>query len=117
MLITSGSRLETGQFNKGVDWQVNLDDVIAVHERPAAVLRRPAVSCSFQTDRKKGNGIQYDRCSMQCNALSQKHVSSTVTDAGSRPLIPAISKNYDTQNSTKLYKEIILHIWSQVSEA
>ena len=30
--------------NKGVYyWQVNLDDVIAVHERPAAVLRRLAV--------------------------------------------------------------------------
>jgi len=49
MHITSGSRLETGQFNKGVYWQVNLDDVIAVHERPAVVLRlsdRPGLNDS-----------------------------------------------------------------------
>jgi len=54
--VTEISLLETGRFNKGVYWQVNLDDLIAVHERPAAILQHPAVSCGapvscgFQTD-------------------------------------------------------------------
>jgi len=53
MHITSGSRLETGQCNKGVYWQVNLDDLIAVNERPAAVLRPP---CALRLDPPMGRG-------------------------------------------------------------
>jgi len=34
----------------------------------------------------------------------------SIMEVGPRPLFPALSKSYDTENSTKLYnKEIILH--------
>jgi len=37
-------------------------------------------------------------------------------EAGPMPLFLARYKNYDTQNSTKCYIEIILHFWFQVAE-
>jgi len=39
-----------------------------------------------------------------------------ITEAGPSSLFWALSKNYNTQNSTELCKEIILHFCFQVAE-